>query len=380
MANTLTSLFPDLYEAMDVVSRELVGFIPAVSTDHSIDRAAVGQQVRSFVAPSAAATSITPGVTPPNDGDQTIGNVAMTITKAMRVPFRWAGEETRAVNSGAGFGNIKTNQIAQAIRTLTNLMEADLAAQFIQASRATGTAGSTPFASNLSDPAQLRKILSDNGAALGDLHLVIDTTSGAALRTLTQLTKANEAGDTSMLRQGVLLDIHGFQIRESAQVVQAAVVGTVAATTDATGYAVGSTAITLSAAAVALLAGDVIQFAGDSNKYVVAAALSGTGGVLKIAAPGLRQAMSAATKAITVVAAATRNMAFARTAIALATRAPALPEGGDMAVDRQTIVDPRTGMSFEIAMYAQYRQMQYEISAAWGTQVFKPEHLALLLG
>jgi uncharacterized protein YcgI (DUF1989 family) len=102
--------------------------------------------------------------------------------------------------------------------------------------------------------------------------------------------------------------------------------------------------------------------------------------VLKIAAPGLRQAMSAATKAITVVAAATRNMAFARTAIALATRAPALPEGGDMAVDRQTIVDPRTGMSFEIAMYAQYRQMQYEISAAWGTQVFKPEHLALLLG
>ncbi len=36
--------------------------------------------------------------------------------------------------------------------------------------------------------------------------------------TLAQLTKVNEAGEASMLRQGLLLDIHGFAIRESAQV------------------------------------------------------------------------------------------------------------------------------------------------------------------
>ena len=34
------------------------------------------------------------------------------------------------------------------------------------------------------------------------------------MRTLGQLTKANEADDHTLLRRGVLLDVHGFAIRE----------------------------------------------------------------------------------------------------------------------------------------------------------------------
>ena len=383
MANTLTNLQPDLYEALDTISRELVGFIPSVTLNSSVERAAVGQTIRSPYTQASAAADITPAQLAPNTGDQTILNKTMTISKSRGVPIRWNGEEQKGLNTGAGYQNILRDQFAQAMRTLTNEMEADLAGLHTTASRAYGTAGTTPFASDLSDTAQVRKILADNGAPLSDMQLVLDTTAGAKMRTLTQLTKANEAADASLLRQGVLLDVHGMQIRESAQVATATAGTGASATTDNAGYAIGATVITLASIGTGtILAGDVITFAGDTNKYVVEsgdADVSG-GGTITLAAPGLRQAIAASATAITVVAASARNMAFSKSAIILATRAPERPAEGDNAEDVMMITDPRSGISFEVALYKEYRQVHYEISAAWGYQNFKPAHTALLLG
>jgi len=382
MPNTLTNLIPDIYEALDVVSRELVGMIPSVTIDPRIERAAVGQTVRSFVAPAATATDITPAVTPPNDGDQTIGNRTITITKSRRVPFRWNGEEDVGVNHGPGRRNIQIAQVAQAMRTLCNEIEADLTALYAQASRAVGTASTTPFgtAGDYMDAANVRRILADNGAPMTDISLVLNTAAGANLRGR-QVTAA--ARDDDLVRRGVLLDVHGMAIRESAQ-VRTHVAGTASgATTNNAGYAVGSTTITLASAGTgAILAGDVIAFAGDPHRYVVVSGDTNVadGGTITIAAPGLRQAIPAAATAITITATSVRNMCFSRDAIVLAQRMPALPDGRDMADDRTTVTDPVSGLSFEVAEYRQYRQVQYEVACAWGVAMIKPEHCAILLG
>ena len=359
MAVSVTDLIPDMYSALDVVSRELVGFIPAVTLDATTSRAAIGQTVRSFVAPASTASDLTPAVTSPDNGDQTIGNVSLAITKARGVPIRWQGEPELGVNNGGpGARQIRINQIAQAMRTLTNEIEADLAALHLSASRAYGDGGTTPFgtAGDYTDASFTRKILVDNGAPTNDMHLVINTAAGANLRGKQGGRGVDAEGSSAILRQGVLLDIHGFMVRESAQILTPTSGTGASATTNNAGYAVGATTITLASAGTGtILAGDVIRFAGDTEQYVVVTgdADVSNGGTITIAAPGLRQAIPAAATNITVEETSTRNMAFARSAIVLATRMPALPEGGDMAADRTMITDPRSGLSFEVAMYPQ---------------------------
>src|SRR5258708_7708303 len=128
MANTLTNLIPTIYEALDVVSREMVGFIPAVTPNTSAERAALNQSIL--------------------------------------VPLRWNGEQQVGMRNAGTYDQVLNQQFQQAFRTLVNLVEADLFTVGYQgASRAYGTAGNTPFATatDLSDAAQVRKILDDNG-------------------------------------------------------------------------------------------------------------------------------------------------------------------------------------------------------------------------
>lgn len=386
-ANTLTSLIPTLYNSLDLVSREMVGFIPAVSSDMTFQRAAVGQTVMTPVAPAATASDITPAVTPPNDGDQTIGNTSMTISKSRRVPIRWNGEEKRGLdNNGASFNIILRDQMYQGMRTLVNEVEADLAALHIYASRAAGTAGTAPFgtAADLSDTAGALRILEDNGAQGLDFQLVLGSAAMQNMRgKQSGLFKVNEAGREDMLRNGMTDRLQGFALRNSAGVKRHTKGTAASATTNTAGYAIGATVITLASAGTGtILAGDVITFTGDTNQYVVASgdADVSNGGTITLQAPGLLAAIATSATNITVVATSNRNMFFPRTAIALATRAPALPEQGDSAVDRMIITDPLTGLSFEVSMYAQYRQMQYEIALAWGVAAVKKEHIGLLLG
>lgn len=379
MSNTITGLLPTLYEALDVVSRELVGYIPAVTLDAQVARGAVGQTVMSFVAPPATTGDVTPGTFPPDDGDQTIGNVPITISKSKYSPIRWTGEDERGLNTGPGAKNIRVNQVAQSIRSLVNLIEIDCAVAAVTgASRAYGTAGTTPFASDLSDTANVLQILSDNGAPRTDLQMVINTTAGTKMRSLTQLTKANEAASSDLLRQGILGNVHGFDIRESAgNTTHTKGTGASYLVNASGGLAVGTTTIPVDTGTGTILAGDVITFAGDSNKYVVVTALSG--GNVVIANPGLRTVVADNT-AVTVGNSYLPNTGFARTAIVLATRAPALPDEGDSADDRTLITDPRSGLSFELALYKQYKRVKYELAIAWGVAAIKQEHIATLLG
>lgn len=384
-ANTLTGLIPDLYAGLDVVSRELVGVIPAVMRNASAERAAVGENVSYPISPALASANIAPAMVPPEPTDKTVGVGSIKITKAKCVEFGFVGEEVLGLNNGPGYLTVQGDLFAQALRTLTNEIEVDLAVEgYLNASRAYGVAGTTPFATNTGETAQIRKILDDNGCPGSERSLVVDTSAGAALRTLTNLTRVNEAGTSMTLRDGQLLDLNGLSIKESAG-IQNPAIGTSSntGTTNTTGYAIGATAITLAAAGTGtILAGDIVTFAGDTNKYVVLTGVASlaAGGVLTIQNPGLRVALAASAITVTVVAKSSRGLAFTRSALHLVARAPALPQGDDMAVDSMMLTDPRSGLTFEVRVYAGYHKVRYEVGMAWGVKAVKPAHIAALLG
>lgn len=382
-ANTITNLIPLLYEALDVVSRELVGFIPSASRDVDATRVALNQTVNIYVAPAVTGQNIAPGVTAPNDGDQTIGNVTMSITKSRYWPVRWNGEEQLSVNLSGQRANVVRDQFTQALRAACNEIEVDLAVAAYQgASRSFGLAGTAPFAtaSDLSDVAGVLKILDDNGAPLSGRQLVLGTSAMANIRgKQAVLFRVNEAGTDLLLRQGIMGMLEGAAVRTSAA-VQTPTKGTGAAyTSTAAGFAVGTTSIPLITGTGTILAGDTVTFAGDTNKYVVITGIAAPGTIV-IGAPGLRVALPTAATALTVGNTATQNMLLTPNALALAVRMPAMPEGGDMADDVMEITDPVSGLMFQVAVYRQYRQVRFEIGVAWGVKAVKQEHMAVLLG
>ncbi len=405
MPNTLTSLAPDIYGALDVVSRELVGIIPAIAKDPRVDRIAKGVTFRSPVTPlNSTAGTTTPAMALPSEQDQTIGQATLTLANYQEAGFSWSGEEEYYVNTGPGFTSVLQDQFAQCFRTLVNAMELSIAQTIaLNASRAYGTAGTSPFPSSgapangdLSAASKLRKILDDNGAPGGETPgmrtCVLDTVSGSNMRTMLQLTRANEAAATDTLRKGTLLNIHGIDWKESAGIQPIAAVGTAAATatTDSAGYAKGATTINLAATGSGtILAGDIITIQGDTSdsthQYVVATGTSAvSGSSIVLQAPGLKKAIPASAKTITVLGSSsnlwTPNVAFTRNACLLATRLQIVPARGDLATDRMVVTDPVSGISFEVAYYPGYRMGTYKVLFAWGFSVIKPEHTAILLG
>lgn len=383
--NTISAIVPDIYEALDVVSRELVGLIPSVTMSASAERAALDDNIVVDIEPEGNIGDITPAMVVPNPTGQTSGSATVQITKSRAAEFGFIGDHQKGLNNGPGYMGVRANKIAQAIRKVVNEVETDLAALHTTFSRAYGSAGSAPFgsANDYTEASNVLKILKDNGAPTSDINLVIDTAAGANF--IGKQSAVNAAGTDSMLRQGVLLDLAGMPLRESAKIKQAVTVGTNSGgKTNNAGYAVGATVITLGSDGTGtIIVGDVITFAGSTeHKYIVESGDSDVsdGGTITLAAPGLQVALSNAQKAITTIAAASRNMCFSRSALILVARAPARPEEGDLADDVMIITDPRSGLSLEFSLYKGYRKVRYEVALAWGVKNIKPAHTSLLLG
>lgn len=390
MANdiSLTGLTEFLYQARDQVAREPAAFAQGVIVNGGSEGVSAGGTVTSMRSTEPTLeTSYTPAMTVPDAADITTTTETLTLSSYAGASIPLKGEQWAQLANTVGAEQALKQLYKQAIRKMVNTIEAAIAtAAYKGASRAVGTAGTTPFASNFNLVNSLRQILQDNGAPMSDdmLSLIINTNAGVNLRNLSTLTKANEAGSDATLRRGELLNIGGLSIRESAG-VQLHTKGAGASYVINNGnIAVGSTTISIDGGTVnttGFKAGDVITVADEptAGKYVVKTGLTSVAGTIVLNEPGLRGAIVDG-KAVTIGDSYTANVGFHKSAIELAMRPVAQPPGGDAGEEIATLVDEVTGLSFSARLYKGYGINQIKLMSFYGIKVWKPEFVATLLG
>lgn len=376
MPNTLTALAPVLFSAAQEVSNEPFGVIASINAQFDDKGVARGDTVKVPIAPTRTPTDFTPAATTSTGTDATGSTADVTISASKKVDWHLTGEQIRSLENGAEAGEWVRQMLAQGMRALRNLGEADCAAAIKQgASRAVGSAGTTPFGSDINLIAEARKVLADNGAPLADLQLCIDTAAGLNLRKLGIIQQAYQAGSDEERRSGQLLRQFGFQIRESAG-LKTHTKGTGASYVTSGSTAAGVTNVALITGTGTVLAGDVVTFAADTaNKYVVNTGVTAPG-TIALGRPGARMTIPSG-NALTIGNNYVPNLAFERNAVVGIMRPPIMPANPTIT---QQLISDQMGMTYLLLDIAQYGQRTWELHLAWGFKVVQSEHVAIVMG
>ncbi len=378
MANTLTALANVLFSAARKTPNELTGILGACTRDFNDQGASKGDTVKISVVPTMSSSAFTPAQTFTVGDSRTIAAKTLALANESQVTWHWTGEEEKQMlNNGQG-GDVAAQTFEQAFRTMRNEIEsyAWLKAR-AAASRADGTAATAPFGSSINILNSIKKQMIDNGVAEGNQSLILNTAAGMNLRNLGHLYKVNEAGSADLLRMGVLGNLSGFDIRESAAIVPVTAGTGTSYTSSTAGFAVGSTSIAIITGSGTVLAGDTVTFTGDTNKYVVTVGVSAPG-TIQIAEPGLRIALAASAVNMTVGAIASANIALHRSGLVTVVRPSIQPAGGGH--ESMTVSDPVTGLTFLVTRSVGHGLASYYTKCVYDCFAPNPYAIQQLLG
>lgn len=384
----LNTLVPTMYRALNTVARELAGGIMGVTRDSNAQQVAIGQKIEFPISAKAGLRDVKAQANVPETTASDIDSKVLEITKAKAADVLYTGNEQLAL--GSSYQMILQDQLTEAMRSIVNEIEADLVSIAVSegenAGNAIGVKTTVPFGTDIKMFTEAYKKLQDNGAGMSDLQAVLNTSASMNVRNLVQLQRVDNSGNDSLLRQGIIGNLMGFNIRESAG-FKTHTKGTSGTTSDSAPLAKyktngiarkGTAKIAIDTGAGTFVQGDIVTFGDDTTKYIVASDVASGGTVLQLVTP-LQKDVADNTD-ITIGDNYMASVVFPRNAIWLATRTCPLPQGGDKAIAARTITDPMTGLSFGISLYPGYKQNQIEVSSAWGVGVIKPEFVVPILG
>ena len=382
MSNTLTNVLPKLLAQGLLALREQSVMPRLVNVDYSNLAAQEGNVVN---VPQPAAISVrtpTPSVTMNSNVDSAPTTVAVTLDFWREAPFQLSDSDYVSARS-----RMIPMQASEAVKALANAIDDYIFAKHVGIYGKSGTAGTTPFATNITQATDARKVLNQNLAPMQDRRVVLDPSAEANFLALSNILQTDQRGDQGGILQGLI----GHKLGMDFYMDQ-----NVPTFTPGTGWASGFIASTVSGAigdttlniinataSGTIKVGDMFRLTADTANnygYVVTAAAtaSSTVAVAISFSPALKTVVDTGATLVVVSIPYTANLAFHRDAFAWASRPlqDAMPVGNTFQAD----VDPISGVALRLELSRQYKQTTFSYDVLGGAALVRAALAAKILG
>ena len=389
MANTISNIIPQL----------LVGALPTLREQAVMPRLvnrSIGDEARDKgdtidvpIASAIAQRDITAAVTHATNQDMSPTKVQVVLNQWKEASFHLSDKDAESVMRGT-----IPMQAAEAVKALANGADSYILGLYTGIYSYGGTAGTTPFATNLNAFKEARTYLNKLLAPMQDRRVVLDPDAEGNALLNSVFLKADERGDQG----GVISGQIGHKLGADwfmNQNIPSHTAGT-AAFTGAGSFVVkasvaaGLKTIVFAAASTTntwggtILIGDVFKIDGHAQPYVVTANATVSVGANRTLSVSFEPALSQAAladAAITYVGTDhVVNLHFHRDAFAFASRpltSSAMGGGGALF---SSVTDPISGVTLRLEVSRQYKQWTYSYDVLYGAKLVRPQLAARILG
>lgn len=329
--------------------------------------------------PAAVATrTVAPDVVPPSVTAVTPTSIPVTLNQWQEAPFAMDDKGLTQVDRG-----ILPMQAAEAVKGLANYIEDFLWTKITASTYLfSGTAGSTPFATDLTAYLDARKIANVALMDMDPRYVVLGTDAEANALGLRAFQDASFGGGQGVILNGQIGQKLGATWLMS-QRVPTHTGGTYTTGTTVTGVnALGTTVIALSGGATGtLIAGDIIGI-GSFTYNVVSSVGAGTPSSVTIT-PGLFAATAGGEAIVGRKSGANtfvQNILIQRDCLAFA-MAPLMDTIQVPGATLQAVaIDEVSGLSLRLEVSRQHRQVQWSFDALFGASVVRANACVYIAG
>ena len=379
MANTITNILPKILARGLLALREQAVMPRLVNLDYSNESAQKGDTIDVPIPSSLTVSDTVPSNVLEAPADSAPTKVQISLNNWKKVNFHLTDKQLVDIDKNEHFIPM---QMSEAVRALSNQINLTVLQEFKGVYGFVGTAGTTPFASNVTDATNARKVLNQQLCPRDNRRMVLDFDAEANALALAEFQRVNESGDIGVKREGEIGRKFGFDIFTDDQIVTHTAGGSGTPLVNGA-LAVGDTSVAIDgmSGTSGFVVGDVVTFAGHAQTYAITVAPTASSGAQTVTVSPAIKSIVADNASVTKKASHTVNLAFHRDAFALAMRPLTSETAGDAYGNNiVSMTDPVTGLSMRLEVYRQYKQVVYELDALWGVKLIRPEYAVRIAG